>query len=59
MRSYEELKTDIGKVIKGLKSGTIDLDKANVIINCADKLIQLDKLTLEEHKLRAEGPCWG
>ena len=56
MRSYEEMKTDIGRVIEGLKSNTIDFDKAKMIVNCAKKLVKLDKLTIEEHKIRGEEP---
>ena len=50
------MKADIGKIIKGLKSGSIDLDHANTIIDCADKIIELDKVALEYHKLRGEEP---
>jgi hypothetical protein len=56
MSKHQELKNNIDKIIEGLKSGTIDLGKAGRIINYADRLIQLDKLTVEEHKIREEDP---
>ena len=56
MSKDEEFKREIARIIEGLKSNTINLDKASRILNHANRLIQYDKLALEEHEIRKEEP---
>ena len=56
MRTIEEMENNVDEILKEVKSGMIDLEKAEVLIDGAQLIIDTYKVQLEHHEFREEKP---
>ena len=53
-KNIEEIRADIEKVLKGLKSGTLSLEKAESVIACTELIVETFSMQYQYHELRKE-----
>jgi hypothetical protein len=56
MNSIGDVSALIGRVVKGLEAGTLDVKTASELNNSAGKAIKLRATQLEYHAMRKESP---
>ena len=56
MKTIDEITNDLGKILKEIKSGTLDIEEAEMLINMISTNVESYALESEYHESKGEKP---